>query len=168
MFLKISNLNVHYTGQSNAAVDGVSFNLQEGEIGVLIGPSGCGKTTLLRAVAGLERASNGSITLGSQVISSAQPHIPAERRHLGMVFQDYALFPHLDIARNVAFGIAHLASAQREKRVAEVLELVGMPDAASGLRMSCLAASSSVWRWPGRSLPALNCCCLTSLFLTWM
>ena len=129
MFLKIAHLSVHYPGQSKAAVDGVSFNLQEGEIGVLIGPSGCGKTTLLRAVAGLERASSGSITLGPQVISSAQLHIPAERRHLGMVFQDYALFPHLDVARNVAFGIAHLAPAQRMRRVAEVLELVGMPDA---------------------------------------
>ena len=129
MFLKIAHLSVHYPGQSKAAVDGVSFNLQEGEIGVLIGPSGCGKTTLLRAVAGLERASSGSITLGPQVISSAQLHIPAERRHLGMVFQDYALFPHLDVARNVAFGIAHLAPAQRMHRVAEVLELVGMPDA---------------------------------------
>ena len=129
MFLKIAHLSVHYPGQSKAAVDGVSFNLQEGEIGVLIGPSGCGKTTLLRAVAGLERASSGSITLGPQVISSAQLHIPAERRHLGMVFQDYALFPHLDVARNVAFGIAHLAPAQRMHRVAEVLALVGMPDA---------------------------------------
>ena len=129
MFLKISNLSVRYTGQTKAAVDGVSFNLQEGEIGVLIGPSGCGKTTLLRAVAGLERASSGSITLGPDIISSADVHIPAERRHLGMVFQDYALFPHLDIARNVAFGIAHLPPSQREKRVAEVLALVGMPDA---------------------------------------
>ena len=129
MILKISNLSVRYTGQSKAAVDGVSFNLQEGEIGVLIGPSGCGKTTLLRAVAGLERASSGSITLGPQVISSADVHIPAERRQLGMVFQDYALFPHLDIARNVAFGITHLSAQQRIRRVAEVLELVGMPDA---------------------------------------
>ena len=129
MILKISNLRVRYTGQSKAAVDGVSFNLQEGEIGVLIGPSGCGKNTLLRAFAGLERASSGSITLGPQVISSADVHIPAERRHLGMVFQDYALFPHLDIARNVAFGIAHLSAQQRIRRVAEVLELVGMPDA---------------------------------------
>ena len=129
MILKISNLSVRYIGQSKAAVDGVSFNLQEGEIGVLIGPSGCGKTTLLRAVAGLERASSGSITLGPQVISSADVHIPAERRQLGMVFQDYALFPHLDIARNVAFGIAHLSAQQRIRRVAEVLELVGMPDA---------------------------------------
>ncbi len=129
MFLQISNLAVRYTGRANAAVDGVSFTLQTGEIGVLIGPSGCGKTTLLRAVAGLERAHSGSITLGPQVISSAEVHIPAEQRHMGMVFQDYALFPHLDVARNVAFGIAHLPSKQRTHRVAEVLELVGMPTA---------------------------------------
>ena len=129
MFLQISNLVVHYAGSVTAAVDGVSFSLQAGEIGLLIGSSGCGKTTLLRAVAGLENASSGSITLGSQVISSADVHIPAEQRHLGMVFQDYALFPHLDVAGNVAFGIAHLPSKARAHRVAEVLELVGMPTA---------------------------------------
>ena len=129
MFLQISNLGVHYAGRAQAAVDGVSFSLQAGEIGVLIGPSGCGKTTLLRAVAGLELAGSGSITLGSQVISSAVLHMPAEQRHMGMVFQDYALFPHLDVARNVAFGIANRSSKERALRVAEVLELVGMPTA---------------------------------------
>ena len=129
MFLQIANLKMHYRGRVTAAVDDVSFNLRAGEIGVLIGPSGCGKTTLLRAIAGLERARGGSITLGPQIISSANTHIPAEERHLGMVFQDYALFPHLDVARNVAFGIAHMPSNQRMHRVAEVLELVGMPTA---------------------------------------
>ena len=129
MFLQISNLVVQYAGRPTAAVDGVTFSLQAGEIGVLIGSSGCGKTTLLRAVAGLESASSGSIMLGPQVISSADVHIPAEQRHLGMVFQDYALFPHLDVARNVAFGIAHLPSKKRADRVTEVLELVGLPDA---------------------------------------
>jgi len=129
-FLQISNLAVHYPSSAEAAVDGASFSLQAGEIGVLIGSSGCGKTTLLRAVAGLESASSGSIMLGSQVISSPDVHIPAEQRHLGMVFQDYTLFPHLDVARNVAFGIAHLQSKVRSQRVAEVLELVGLPNAA--------------------------------------
>jgi iron(III) transport system ATP-binding protein len=133
MFLQISNLAVQYAGRATAAVDGVTFSLQAGDIGVLIGPSGCGKTTLLRAVAGLEHASSGSIMLGPQVISSADVHVPAEQRHLGMVFQDYALFPHLDVARNVAFGIAHLPSKQRTQRVAEVLELVGMPTAGKRL-----------------------------------
>ena len=129
MFLQISSLGVHYKSRPKPAVDGVSFSLQAGEIGVLIGPSGCGKTTLLRAVAGLEQASSGSITLGLQVISSADIHIAPELRHMGMVFQDYALFPHLDIARNVAFGIANMPSKERAYRVAEVLELVGMPTA---------------------------------------
>ena len=127
MFLHVANLGVHYSGRPKPAVDGVSFSLQAGEIGVLIGPSGCGKTTLLRAVAGLERVQSGSIALGPQTISSADIHIPPEQRHMGMVFQDYALFPHLDVARNVAFGIAHLPSKERAQRVAEVLELVGMP-----------------------------------------
>ena len=129
MFLQISNLSIQYAGRQKPAVDDVTFTLQAGEIGVLIGPSGCGKTTLLRAVAGLERAHSGSITLGPQIISSSAAHIPAEQRHMGMVFQDYALFPHLDVARNVAFGIAHLPSKERTHRVAEVLELVGMPTA---------------------------------------
>ena len=129
MFLQIANLTMHYRGGVNAAVDDVTFSLQPGEIGVLIGPSGCGKTTLLRAVAGLERVRSGSIALGPQIISSADEHVPAEQRHLGMVFQDYALFPHLDVAHNVAFGIAHMPSSQRMHRVAEVLALVGMPTA---------------------------------------
>ena len=126
MFLNVSQLSVRYTGQQPAAVDGVSFGLRAGDIGVLIGPSGCGKTTLLRAVAGLERASSGSITLQGETVSDGQHHMPAEQRRIGMVFQDYALFPHLDIARNVGFGIAKLSRNEREKRVTEVLKLVGL------------------------------------------
>ena len=129
MFLEISQLGVHYAGRPKPAVDSVSFSLQAGEIGVLIGPSGCGKTTLLRAVAGLERAQAGTITLDGQLVSSPAAHVPAESRRIGMVFQDYALFPHLDVARNVGFGLAHLPAAQRTQRIHEVLELVGLPDA---------------------------------------
>jgi iron(III) transport system ATP-binding protein len=126
MFLNVSQLSVRYAGQQPAAVDGVSFGLRAGDIGVLIGPSGCGKTTLLRAVAGLERASSGSIVLQGETVSDGQHHMPAEQRRIGMVFQDYALFPHLDIARNVGFGIAQLSRNEREQRVAEVLKLVGL------------------------------------------
>jgi iron(III) transport system ATP-binding protein len=126
MFLEISQLCVHYAGRVQRAVDAVTFSLQAGEIGVLIGPSGCGKTTLLRAVAGLERAQSGTITLGGQLVSSGATHLPAESRRIGMVFQDYALFPHLDVGHNVAFGLAHLKPAERQTRVAEVLELVGL------------------------------------------
>ncbi len=126
MFLNITQLSVRYPGQTGAAVDGVSLGLRAGDIGVLIGPSGCGKTTLLRAVAGLERASTGSIVLGGELVSDAQHHMPAEKRRIGMVFQDYALFPHLDVGRNVAFGIAKLPRAKRDQRVVEVLKLVGL------------------------------------------
>ena len=126
MFLDVSQLCVHYAGRTQRAVDQVSFSLQAGEIGVLIGPSGCGKTTLLRAVAGLERASAGSIRLAGDMVSSPQEHLPAEARRIGMVFQDYALFPHLDVAGNVGFGLAHLPAAERRVRVQEALELVGL------------------------------------------
>ena len=126
MFLTISQLSVRYAGLPQAAVDGVSLGLRAGDIGVLIGPSGCGKTTLLRAVAGLERASSGSIVLDGETVSDGQHHMPAERRRIGMVFQDYALFPHLDVGRNIAFGIDRLPRAERDERVAEVLRLVGL------------------------------------------
>ena len=126
MFLDISQLGVCYAGSLNAAVDGVTFSLQAGEIGVLIGPSGCGKTTLLRAVAGLERAHSGTISLGRCVVSSANVHVPAEQRRIGMVFQDYALFPHMTAAQNVAFGLRHLGKSEKAARVDEVLALVGL------------------------------------------
>ena len=126
MFMTATHLSIQYPGQSQPAVDSVSLGLRAGDIGVLIGPSGCGKTTLLRAVAGLERASAGNIVLDGETVSDATHHTPAEQRRIGMVFQDYALFPHLDVGRNVGFGIAGWARAEREARVAEVLALVGL------------------------------------------
>jgi len=126
MFLEVSQLSVTYPGGRQAAVQQVSFGLHAGDIGVLIGPSGCGKTTLLRAVAGLEPVSQGQIQLAGQVVSSAGLTLAPEARQIGMVFQDYALFPHLDVAGNVGFGIAHLPRTERAARVAEVLALVGL------------------------------------------
>ena len=131
MYLAVSQLQVQYPNSPQPAVAGVSFGLRAGDIGVLIGPSGCGKTTLLRAVAGLERASAGEIKLSGSLVSSDRVFVPAESRRIGMVFQDYALFPHLDVAHNVAFGIDHLPKAERLARVAEVLDLVGLPDTQS-------------------------------------
>ena len=126
MFLEVSHLRVAYAGRPQPAVRDVSLGLNAGDIGVLIGPSGCGKTTLLRAVAGLEAVSGGSIQLADQVVSSTSFNLAPENRQIGMVFQDYALFPHLTIGRNVGFGIHHLATKARAARVAEVLELVGL------------------------------------------
>ena len=129
MFLDISQLDVQYPGRDTASVRGVTMGLRAGDIGVLIGPSGCGKTTLLRAVAGLEPISAGRILVGHRVVSEPGHTEPAERRRIGMVFQDYALFPHMDVQRNVGFGLAHLSASQRQQRVAEVLELVGLAGA---------------------------------------
>jgi iron(III) transport system ATP-binding protein len=126
MFLEVTQLQVHYPGRPQPAVHSVSFGLHAGEIGVLIGPSGCGKTTLLRAVAGLEPVTGGDIRLSGHVVSSPSSQLPPEARRIGMVFQDYALFPHLDVGRNVAFGIHQLPAAERTARVKEVLTLVGL------------------------------------------
>ena len=126
MFLEVSQLEVRYAGRAQAAVHGVTLSLKAGDIGVLIGPSGCGKTTLLRAVAGLEPVTGGEIRLTKSVVSSAALSVPPELRRIGMVFQDYALFPHLSVGRNVAFGIHQLPRAEQAARVAEVLKLVGL------------------------------------------
>ncbi len=126
MHLELLQLSVHYPGAARPAVEAAAFGLRRGDIGVLIGPSGCGKTTLLRAIAGLERASAGEIRISGQVVGSGSVHVPPEARRIGMVFQDYALFPHLDVGRNVAFGIAHLPRAERAQRVEQVLALVGL------------------------------------------
>ena len=130
MFLTVSQLGVSYPGRDKPVVQSVSFGLKAGDIGVLIGPSGCGKTTLLRAVAGLEPITGGEIHINGQLVSSAHSALPPEKRRIGMVFQDYALFPHLNVGRNVAFGIHDLPKAAQQQRVAEVLELVGLAGSA--------------------------------------
>jgi iron(III) transport system ATP-binding protein len=109
----------------------LSFQLEPGMIGCLLGPSGCGKTTVLRCIAGFEPVTHGEIVLHGHAMSRPGRTIPAERRRIGMVFQDYALFPHLTIARNIAFGLREESDAQREARVAELLDIVGLQSVAS-------------------------------------
>ena len=130
MFINVSDLQVRYPGRDHAAVDRVNFGLQQGQMGVLIGPSGCGKTTLLRAVAGLEPLSGGKIAMDGQVLSSPSVHRPAENRRIGMVFQDYALFPHLSVEKNIGFGLSHYNAQERRSRVQDMLHLVGLDNAA--------------------------------------
>ena len=108
MFLKVSHVDVRYAGQSRSAVQGVSLQLKAGQIGVLIGPSGCGKTSLLRAIAGLEDLNAGQVELSNRVVSRQGFTEAPEKRRMGMVFQDYALFPHLTVSENIAFGIQNL------------------------------------------------------------
>jgi iron(III) transport system ATP-binding protein len=131
MFLEVSQLQVQYPGRSRAAVERASLGLRAGDVGVLIGPSGCGKTSLLRAVAGLERVTGGEIRLAQSVVSSTNLHVPAEARRIGMVFQDYALFPHLSVGDNVGFGLHHLPRSARGHRIQEVLKLVGLESSAA-------------------------------------
>lgn len=108
------------------AIRDMSFSAQEGEILCLLGPSGCGKTTVLRAIAGFEPVRSGEIFLSGRRVSSSSNTIPTEERHVGMVFQEYALFPHLRVVGNIAFGLSHLSRSERESRVHEMLHLTGL------------------------------------------
>lgn len=111
---------------SRPAVRNISFSAREGEILCLLGPSGCGKTTILRAIAGFEPVQSGEIFLSGRLVSSSSDTIPTEERRIGMVFQEYALFPHLRAADNIAFGLGHLSRSEREQRVQEILQLTGL------------------------------------------
>jgi len=125
--LVISGVSVAYGGVP--IVSGVDLSLVRGDIGCLLGPSGCGKTTLLRAVAGFEPVASGEIHLHGRQVAGPGLNLPPEARRAGMVFQDFALFPHLTVARNVSFGLRHLNRRERQTRVAELLELIGMAGA---------------------------------------
>jgi iron(III) transport system ATP-binding protein len=111
-------------------VRGMSFALAPGAIGCLLGPSGCGKTTVLRCLAGFEPVQGGTIALGGRVVARSGVSVPPEQRGVGMVFQDYALFPHLTVARNVAFGLRKRRSSELDGRVDAMLDLVGLRHAA--------------------------------------
>ena len=119
MHLSLDQVSIRYSGQPVDAVHQVSFGLAAGDIGVLLGPSGCGKTTLLRGVAGLEPLASGTLTLAGQTLSRPGQTTPPEQRQMGMVFQDYALFPHLSVERNIAYGL-HGQPTERQRTNARV------------------------------------------------
>ena len=109
---------------ANCAVKDLSLDLGSGEILALVGPSGCGKTTLLRLIAGFEAPDSGTLTLEGRPVAGAGVWVPPEARQLGMVFQDYTLFPHMTVIRNVAFGLDGWAKDSRDRRAWEMLEMV--------------------------------------------
>lgn len=103
-----------------------NLTLDLGEIGCLLGPSGCGKTTVLRCIAGFEMITQGNIKLAEETISSSTQHTPAHQRNIGMLFQDYALFPHLTVQENIAFGLIKQTKSAQKERVAYLLDLINM------------------------------------------
>lgn len=116
---------------TNQVANEVSFSMTKGEIGCLLGPSGCGKTTLLRVIAGFETINKGQVQIGGKIVSASNLSVPPEKRSIGMVFQDYALFPHLTAVQNIEFGIRSKAARLRKEKTKTMLELVGMADAAN-------------------------------------
>ncbi len=120
----LRHLSFHYEGggEGPAALEDVSLDIAAGESIALLGPSGCGKTTLLRTIAGLERPDTGVVAIDDEIVTGPGSWVPPERRRVGMVFQDWALFPHLTVARNVAYGLGK----RRRDAVADSLRLVGL------------------------------------------
>ncbi len=131
--IDVESINHRYVGAEEVLID-VSLHVPAGCTVALLGPSGCGKTTLLRSIAGLERPDSGSISIDGRPVVGPSTWIPAERRRVGMVFQDWALFPHMSVGKNVAYGLRRNerdgATIDRSARVAESLELVGLADLA--------------------------------------
>ncbi|MFE1664082.1 ABC transporter ATP-binding protein [Microbacterium sp. P02] len=122
--LQVRDLRIKYGDVE--AVKGISFSIRPGEFLTLLGPSGCGKTTTLRCIAGLEAPSGGSITLDDTVIASEQKQLPPEKRGINMVFQSYAVWPHMTVEKNVGYGLKGLDRKEVAARVGEVLSLVGL------------------------------------------
>ncbi|WP_435178417.1 ABC transporter ATP-binding protein [Halorussus sp. AFM4] len=136
---------------AETAVDSLSLSVRSGELLTLLGPSGCGKTTTLRMMAGLERPDAGEVRLGGEVVSGEDRHVAPEHRDVGLVFQDFALFPHLTVAENVAFGLADVDDEETDRRVSELLDLVDLaghrdatPDELSGGQQQRVALARSL------------------------
>ncbi len=126
--LEVKNISKSFGNQP--VVKNLSPSLDKGTIGCLLGPSGCGKTTILRVIAGFEGIDAGEIRINDLIVSGRHILVPPEQRRIGMVFQDYALFPHLSVKDNVAFGLRNINGKKKEKRIDELLHLVRLVDAA--------------------------------------
>ncbi|SIR87137.1 iron(III) transport system ATP-binding protein [Haladaptatus litoreus] len=136
---------------SETAVDEISLSVREGELLTLLGPSGCGKTTTLRLIAGLERPTDGAVHVDGTVVADSGTTLEPENRDIGLVFQNFALFPHLTVEENIAFGLSDASEDERHERVAELLELVSLagyadrtPDQLSGGQKQRVALARSL------------------------
>ncbi|MFC4450089.1 ABC transporter ATP-binding protein [Halorussus aquaticus] len=147
--LELDDVVKEYAAET--AVDSLSLSVREGELLTLLGPSGCGKTTTLRMMAGLDRPDAGEVRLGGEVVADETRYVKPENRDVGLVFQDFALFPHLTVAENVAFGLTDADERETERRVDELLELVDLaghrdatPDELSGGQQQRVALARSL------------------------
>ena len=123
--LSVSNLSI--TFDVNHVLDGFNLNLESGDIFALLGDSGSGKSSALRFIAGLEKAKDGSVVLDGKDLSMSGVHsVRPEQREIGMVFQNYALFPHMNVFQNISFGIDHLAKDEKSLKVTSLLELISL------------------------------------------
>ncbi len=133
--LTINDLTIEYQGNAQRspikAISHFNLKLHESEIGCLLGASGCGKSSVLRAICGFENLKQGTILLKNNVISSVMMHIPAHVRKIGMVFQDFALFPHLNVIQNITFGLDHLPNKHKINQANKWLDLVSLSDQAN-------------------------------------
>ncbi len=127
--LDIQNIDVSYGDHS--VVQAFSMQLKANHIGCLLGPSGCGKTTVLRTIAGFEQPQKGAVAINGQAVSDHKRHLPPEQRHIGMVFQDFSLFPNMSVADNIRFGLRRWPRSEQRQRVSELLKLIGLSDRAN-------------------------------------
>ena len=127
-FLNVEQLSLSYASKAGtvSVLKHYSLKLAAGETVCILGPSGCGKSSLLRAIAGFETIDAGTITLNGSVLSSAAQTLGPEHRRVGFMFQDYALFPHLDVAENIGFGLTKLSRQARQAQIQSMLELVDL------------------------------------------
>ena len=132
-------------------MEDVTLEVERGELMAVLGPSGCGKTTLLRLIAGFEAPDGGSVEVGEETVAGPGRLVPPEQRRVGMVFQDYALFPHLSVEANVAFGLPAARARSATPSHAARWSWSGCSTRRTAIRTSCRAASGSAWRWRGRS-----------------
>jgi multiple sugar transport system ATP-binding protein len=151
-------LSKKYPGGDTLAVDAVSLEVAHGEFMVLLGPSGCGKSTTLRMVAGLESISGGELAIDGRRMND----VPAKDRDIAMVFQSYALYPHMSVFDNLAFGLRRrdFSASEIDKRVADVAATLGMAELLKRKRSP--AASASAWRSAAPSCATRRCSCSTS------
>lgn len=126
MFVDIKDIHFHYN-KNTKVLNNINLQMKQGEIVALLGNSGSGKSTLLRLISGLERPQKGTIIVNNKTLVSDKEFITPEHRNIGMVFQDYALFPHMNVYKNIRFGIDNLPKSEQDKTINDVLELVGLP-----------------------------------------